>query len=85
LKIQCVFVILLSLFVIRNFWRYTLIWLNVEWVHGKRKVENPCPKKSQLTDCRKHLMTIATSACEWTGSMTLYCNNHYSLCFVLQL
>jgi len=69
LKIQCVFVILLSLFVIRNFWRYTLIWLNVEWVHGKRKVENPCPKKSQLTDCRKHLMTIATSACEWTGSM----------------
>jgi len=50
-KIQCVFVILLSLFVIRNFWGYMLIWRNAEGVHGQKKFENPCPKAVILKLC----------------------------------
>jgi len=41
LKIQWIFVILLSLFVIKKFQGCMLICWNAEGVHGHRKVRNP--------------------------------------------
>jgi len=44
-----ILVIFHSLFVIRNFWGYMLMYRNAEGVHGHRQFDNTCSKPKPST------------------------------------